>query len=147
MPVESTSRTRGSSLGLVPLLGLLWLAYNASLLLGLAPTDLGRPVASVPLPSGTRMEMSLGHILIALGVLALYGEMLKATRIGSASVAEHTLSVVVFVAFLIELVTLPGAGTATFFILTLMSLLDVVAGFAISIFTARRDITIDRPVE
>lgn len=147
MPVESMSRTRGSSLGLLPLLGLLWLGYNVCLLIGVAPDGLARPVTSLPLPSGTRMDMGLGEILIALGVLALYGEMLKATRIGSASVAEHTLSVVVFVAFLVELVTVRAAGTAVFFILTLMSLLDVVAGFAISIFTARRDITIDRPID
>ena len=34
------------------------------------------------------------------------------------------------------------AGTATFFLLTLMALIDVVAGFSISLFAARRDFSV-----
>ena len=36
---------------------------------------------------------------------------------------------------------LPGFGTGTFLIITLMALVDVVAGYSISILTARRDMT------
>jgi hypothetical protein len=51
------------------------------------------------------------------------------------------------VLFLVEFIVAPGAGTATFLLLTLMALLDVIAGFSISIFAARRDFAIDRTVE
>jgi hypothetical protein len=73
--------------------------------------------------------------------------MLKATRTGTASVIEHSLSVLVFVAFLVEFIVVPGAGTPTFMILTVMAFLDVVAGFSISIFAARRDLAIDRTID
>jgi hypothetical protein len=89
------------------------------------------------------VAVSRGELLIGLGLLALYVEMLKATRTGTASVVEHSLSVLVFIAFLVEFLVVKGAGTATFGILGLMSLLDVIAGFSISIFAARRDLAIE----
>jgi hypothetical protein len=46
---------------------------------------------------------------------------------------------VVFVLFLIEFLVVKDCGTSTFFILGLMSLLDVIAGFTVSIVAARRD--------
>ena len=50
----------------------------------------------------------------------------------------------VFIIFLIEFIVVKGAGTSTFFILALMSLFDVIAGFSVTITTARRDVTLDR---
>jgi hypothetical protein len=44
-----------------------------------------------------------------------------------------------FLAFLIIFLTVKDAGSSTFLILTLMSLLDVVGGFTVTISTARRD--------
>jgi hypothetical protein len=132
--------------GLVPLLGLLWLVYNAIVLVG-ASSVLERVVSSFTLPSGAVWTMRGGEVLVALGLVALYVEMLKATRTGTSSVIEHSLSVLVFVLFLVEFIIVPGAGTATFLLMTLMALLDVIAGFSISIFAARRDFAIDRTVE
>ena len=67
-------------------------------------------------------------------------EIFKATRTSMASVIDHTLSTLVFVAFIIEFVLVKGAGTSTFLILGLMSLFDVIAGFTVTIVAARRDI-------
>lgn len=135
-------RRRGV-LGFVPMLGVLWIVYNVMLLLGAVPEGLARPLFGVPLPSGAAVTVSRGELLIGLGLLALYIEMLKATRTGTASVIEHSVSVLVFIAFLVEFLVVAGAGTATFGILGLMSLLDVIAGFSISIYAARRDLAID----
>lgn len=132
--------------GLIPLLGLLWLVYNAIVLVG-ASSVLERVVSSFTLPSGAVWTMRGGEVFVALGLVALYVEMLKATRTGTSSVIEHSLSVLVFVLFLVEFIIVPGAGTATFLLMTLMALLDVIAGFSISIFAARRDFAIDRTVE
>ena len=49
-----------------------------------------------------------------------------------------------FIIFLLEFVLVKWAQTSSFFNLTLMSLFDVIAGFTISIRTAKRDITLDR---
>ena len=142
MSVGVRPRRRGIG-GMIPLLALLWLAYNAMLLLG-ALSVLERVVSSLTLPSGAVWTMRGGDVLVALGLVALYVEMLKSTRTGTSSVIEHSLSVLVFVLFLIEFIVVPGAGTATFLLLAQMALLDVIAGFSISIFAARRDLAIDR---
>ena len=133
-------------MAVIPLLAALWVIYNVMLLVGATPA-LESVVLSIPLPSGATWTMRGGEVLITLGLLILYVEMIKSTRTSKASVIEHSLSVVVFVAFLVEFIVVPGAGTATFLILTMMALLDVIAGFSISIFAARRDLTIDRTTE
>ena len=133
----------GSALGFVPLLGVLWIVYNAMVLVGAAPAGLARPLFQLPLPSGAAATVNGGELLIGLGLLALYIEMIKATRTGTVSVIEHSLSVLVFIAYLVEFLVVAGAGTATFLILGLMALLDVIAGFSISIFAARRDLAIE----
>ena len=145
MSVGVRPRRRGIG-GMIPVLSLLWLAYNAMLVVG-ASSVLERVVSSITLPSGAVWTMRGGDVFVAFGLLALYVEMLKSTRTGTSSVIEHSLSVLVFVLFLIEFIVVPGAGTATFLLLTLMALLDVIAGFSISISAARRDLAIERTVE
>ena len=131
---------------MIPLLAVLWLVYNAIMLAGLSSV-LDASVSSLTLPSGAVWTMRGGDVLVAFGLLALYVEMLKATRTGTSSVIEHSLSVLVFVLFVVEFIVVPGAGTATFLLLGLMALLDVIAGFSISISAARRDLALDRTVE
>jgi hypothetical protein len=53
------------------------------------------------------------------------------------------LSMVVFVAFLIEFLLVGAAASSVFFLLGVMSLIDVVAGFSVSITSAGRDVTVD----
>ena len=145
--VSAAVRPRRRSIGgMIPLLAVLWLAYNAMLVVG-DTAVLERIVWSSVLPSGAPWTMRGGDVFVTLGLVVLYVEMLKATRTGTASVIEHSLSVLVFVAFLIEFIVVPGAGTPTFMILTVMAFLDVVAGFSISIFAARRDLAIDRTID
>jgi len=45
---------------------------------------------------------------------------------------------------LIEFLLVKQAGTSTFFILMVISLVDVLAGFIVTARTAQRDIAIDR---
>ena len=47
-------------------------------------------------------------------------------------------------ALLVCFLLLDICGTATFFILMVMALIDVVAGFSISIFAVRRDYSVDK---
>ncbi|OQW94224.1 MAG: hypothetical protein BWK79_07010 [Beggiatoa sp. IS2] len=99
---------------------------------------------SATMMSGAAWSATMGDVLIILGVFCLYVELFKATRTTVASIVDHAISLAVFVIFLVEFIIIKGAGTSTFLILGLMSLLDVVAGFTITISTARRDLLVDR---
>ena len=59
-----------------------------------------------------------------------------------ASVIDHSMSTLVFIIFLVEFLTVKGAGNSTFLILGLMSLFDVIAGFTVTIVAARRDFAV-----
>ena len=54
---------------------------------------------------------------------------------------------VLFVAMLVEFLLVARAGTSTFFILMVITLVDVMAGFIITARTAQRDIQIDRTID
>jgi hypothetical protein len=101
---------------------------------------------SATLASGAEMTLRGGDFFVIAGLLALFLEMLKAARPGRATVLDHILSTATFVVALVCFLLLPEAGTATFFLLMLMSLIDVIAGFSISLFAARRDFSVERDV-
>ncbi|MFN3920268.1 MAG: hypothetical protein ACK4JF_08305 [Methylohalobius sp.] len=123
----------------LPLLSVLWIAYNGLALVG-QPALLDQRLLHLTLPSKTVWPITPGDLLIFSGVLLLYVEIFKATRSTAASILDHSLSILVFVAFLVEFLIAPQAGNSVFFALTLMALLDVVAGFSVTIVAARRDV-------
>ena len=45
---------------------------------------------------------------------------------------------------LIEFLLVRQAGTSTFFLLMMISIVDVIAGFIVTLRTAQRDITVER---
>ena len=94
--------------------------------------------------SGAAVTMNVSSLLIIVGLHALYFEILKSLRGSVSTIINHTLSLIVFIIFLVEFIVTKHAGTACFLILTFMSLLVVVAGFTVSISSARRDIVVDR---
>ena len=83
-------------------------------------------------------------MLIGLAIILLPLEILKATRIGVRSVVDHVLSMVLFVVMLIEFLLVRQAGTSTFFLLMMVSVVDVIAGFIVTLRTAQRDLTVER---
>ncbi len=86
--------------------------------------------------------MSLGDlfIVIALAVLSFRNTEGDAQR--AAALANHMLSMLVFIAFLVEFLLVQDAATQVFFILMTIALIDVIGGFAVSIRTAGRDVSI-----
>jgi len=101
------------------------------------------PITRVQMASGVEWTMTAGDILIAFSILLLFGEMMKSTRIAFRTVIDHSLSMLLFVAMIIEFVLVKQAATATFFLLLVISLIDVLGGFAVTLRTAQRDVTID----
>ena len=59
-----------------------------------------------------------------------------------AGAGDHALSMTLFVIALLEFLLVPACGTSVFLIVTALTLIDVIAGFAVSLSTARRDIAI-----
>ncbi|WP_022663122.1 hypothetical protein [Paucidesulfovibrio longus] len=114
--------------------------YNA--LAFLMPDSLTSPLLTLPLLSGQALAVNAGELIICLAVLLLFVEIVKATRTGGATAIDHALSLLLFVGCLIEFLAVPQTGTAVFMIITLMTLLDVIAGFTISLSTARRDLMV-----
>jgi hypothetical protein len=93
--------------------------------------------------SGATWVISLGDTLIALSLVFLFIEMLKATRTSSRSLFDHLLSTVVFIGALVEFLLVPQAASSVFAILLTMSLIDVLAGWSVSMRAARRDLTVE----
>ena len=92
-----------------------------------------------PMFSGDVWQFSVGDFVMVVGLAILFIEVVKATRTASVDILNHTLSMAVFIIALIEFIVLPGFSTTPFFFLMAMALFDVVAGFTISIVTAKRD--------
>ena len=125
----------------LPLLVLVVALYHAVVLAGLG--TLGTVLFDVTLVSGATFAFTMSDLLIVLGLLLLYVEIFKATRSSSLSIVDHLLSMLLFVVCLVEFIALPGFGTSVFLMLTLMCFIDVVAGFTVTISTARRDFGIE----
>ncbi len=98
-----------------------------------------KPLLSMGLISGANWVMARGDLIVIFGLVFLFLEIVRSTRSDATSIVNHGLSMAVLLFCLIEFIVLPGFATSTFFFLTMMALLDVVAGFTISITSARRD--------
>lgn len=96
-------------------------------------------VFEIPMTSGVIWHITPGHALIAGSLLVLFFELLKSTGIGRAAVMNHAFSLILFVVCLVEFLLFPAFATSVFFMIMTMALLDVMAGFMVTIAAARRD--------
>lgn len=141
IPPDRQMRRRG--VFIPPLLILSFVVYLVVgfVFFGGRPEGWENQLFTVPMVSGIQWGISAGDLIITLSLLLLFFEILKSTRTGTASVLEHMVSTLVFVVFLIAFILLGACSSSVFFILMLMSLVDVVAGFSVSITSAGRDVT------
>jgi hypothetical protein len=107
--------------------------------------NLTETIATVRMVSGAEWTISISDILIMLALVCLFFEIFKSTRTGNRSIVDHMLSMVVFVGMLLEFILWAPFTTSTYAIFIVISLVDVVGGFTISIRTARRDFSLERP--
>jgi uncharacterized membrane protein YobD (UPF0266 family) len=91
----------------------------------------GDTLFSIPLPSHTRMAVSLGDALVVLSILLLYVEFLKAARFRSKAVMDHVLALVLFIGMACEFALVPKAQTAPFLFLTTLALLDLLTALSV----------------
>jgi hypothetical protein len=121
-----------------PLLLVPFALYNMiAFLLGM---EFNARMFGVPLLSGRTMDVTLGDLMVLLGVILLYFEILKSTQMSSKAIMDHVLSMILFLAMTVEFIVVRQAATSTFFVLLALSFVDVVGGFTITIRTAQRDV-------
>lgn len=126
-----------------PLFLISFAIYNMIVFLtpGVSWTD---AVFSIPMQSGATWTVTAGDLLIALSLVFLFVEVLKATRSYSRTIVDHALSTLVFIAALVEFLLVKEAATSTFALLLMISLVDVIGGWTVSMSSARRDIQVDQ---
>ncbi|MGN6303377.1 MAG: hypothetical protein ACTHNH_01065 [Mesorhizobium sp.] len=128
----------------IPLLIVPFILYNLGLagLFGDGDDPWTNEIFSVSMMSGGVFSMTLGDLMVLIGLAFFFVEILKSTRTSNASILDHLLSTFVFVAFLVEFLLVRGAAHSVFFILMVIALIDVLAGFSVSIRSAGRDVNL-----
>jgi hypothetical protein len=121
----------------IPLLAIVVIAYNIAVFA--APESMAGVLTTIALISGASWTVDTGDAIIIFALVLLYIEILKSTTTTDVSIADHALSMVVFVVCLIEFLIYAPCGTSVFFIIMMMTALDVIAGFTVTIKSARRD--------
>ena len=96
-------------------------------------------IFTISMFSGDNWNVSFADVFLAMSLLLLFIEVVKSTRTDSVSIINHGLSMLVAVICIIQFVVAQGFSNSVFFLLTLMTLLDVVAGFTVTIVAAKRD--------
>jgi hypothetical protein len=126
-------------LAAIPLTIIPLIAYN---LIGFAMggDPWGTQLFAVWLLSGAQWSFNLGDLMIVVAIVLLFFEVLRSARYSSGTIYNHIASTVVLIVYIIEFLAVGAAANSVFFILTLLALFDVVAGFSVSIRTATRDI-------
>lgn len=100
---------------------------------------LSKPMLTFPMISGVNWAITNGEMLILFSIALLFMEILKSTSTGTATIINHAISMILFIVCLVEFLLLPNFATSVFFIITIMTLLDVLAGVVVTIVSARRD--------
>lgn len=110
-----------------------------------APNVFDSELFSLTMISGAKWALTLGDLVVIITLILLFVELIKATRTGGNSIIDHALSMALFVICIIEFLAMERAATSTFFIIMFVALIDVVAGFSITIRAARRDFGLAEP--
>ncbi|MGA2951235.1 MAG: hypothetical protein ABSD80_03265 [Caulobacteraceae bacterium] len=131
----------GKAFAAAPLLLLPAAAYNILVLAlgGFASPDAAARIADrlfeLPAASGGVWEVSYADLLLAGALIVMFVELIKSTHSRRVALINHILSIALFVACLAELLLVPACATSTFFLIALMVLLDVLAGFILGVST------------
>src|SRR5712672_1618225 len=95
---------------------------------GVSFTD---PVLMLTLMSGAEWPVTPSDMLLALAILLLLSEVIKGARPGAKYLTDHLLSLIVFGGAAAEFVLWPKFGSSTYFLLTMLALVDFLSGVAL----------------
>ena len=131
---------------ILPLLAIPMLFYNIVVFTGIAGSAdrvaswMIAPAVTVPMFSGSVLNLSVSDIILFCSMPLMFFEIIKSARTDSLTVLNHSISTLTLVVAVVEFVAVKGFSSAVFCLLALMQLVDVIAGFTVTIAAARRDI-------
>jgi hypothetical protein len=125
-----------------PLLIISFAIYNIIAFL-MPEVQFSAELFSLTMLSKETLVVSMGDMLLVFSILILFVEIVKATRLGSRSIVDHVLSLVLFIAMLGEFMIVKQAATSTFLLLVTLSFVDVIGGFSVTIRSSQRDIALE----
>ena len=128
---------------ILPLLAIPILFLNFMVVTGLGgdlETWLASTVFTIHGLSGDSWSLSPGDLIVVVGLVCLFFEIIKSTRTDAISLVNHAIAALAFVLFLLEFLIVNGFMNSTFFILMMMQLIDVIAGYTVTVVAAKRDI-------
>ncbi|RZJ03234.1 MAG: hypothetical protein EON89_12365 [Brevundimonas sp.] len=105
-----------------------------------ADATLREALFSIPMASGAGWTVGVGDLILFLSLILLFFELLKSTSSQKVAIVNHALSMILFVVCLVEFLLIPGFATSTFFLIVTMVMLDVLAGFIVTIISSRKDL-------
>ena len=111
-------------------------------LFGSAADATNRTLFTIPMLSHGALALSLGHLILIVGLIALFAELVSSTSSSNQALMGNALTLIVFVVSLVEFLLLAPFATATFFLLLVMVMMDSLAGFIVSTVSARKDIAV-----
>jgi hypothetical protein len=127
-----------------PLLIIPFAIYNIVAFIMSAPDTIWTTDAySVTMTSGQVWKLTWEDIIVAGSIILLWIEVIKSTRIGVRAIVDHVLSMLLFIAMLVEFLLVKAAGTSTFFLMLIIAMVDVLAGFIISIRSSQRQVEVE----
>lgn len=134
------------ALQVFPLLTISLIIYAALTFTGMAGSA-GTPwhevvVINLPMYSGDVWRVTWGTLFLVGSIGLLFIELIRSTKVGTASITNHLLSFLVFVAALLLFILAPGFGNSTYFLFLAMTFLDPMAGLVVTTVAARRDLAI-----
>jgi hypothetical protein len=127
---------RGWVLAVTPLMIVPVIIYNlfalslpGGLKSRMAHANLTQPLLRLTTTGGGAWPISPGDLLLAAALVVLFLELVKSTASRRLTMINHGLSMLLFAICLAEMLLTAACATSTFFLIALMVLLDVLAGF------------------
>ena len=102
-------------------------------------------VFTIPLVSDRQMPVAIGDLIVAIGMLLLYVEVVTAVRTGGRTIMDHMLAFILFAAITSELAFVSRARSPTLLLLAVLGFVDFIAG--VSIQRAQPKIVLERTDE
>jgi hypothetical protein len=87
--------------------------------------------------TGAVWSMTQGDLIVAAAMGLLFIEILKSVGSPMLSMVNHGIAVMTLLVYVVEFISVPGFTHTVFFLLALMQLIDVIAGYTITIVATR----------
>ncbi len=122
-------------------LPMLYFCFMVFGVIGMDPVAVSNWLASsafnLTMISGAVWSMTQSDVILAAAMGLLFIEILKSVGSPMLSLVNHGIAVMTLLVYVVLFISFPAFTTSTFFLLALMQLIDVLAGYTITIVATR----------